>query len=214
MKIAPIQLLVVTMLCLPAQLMGQERRASPALPAVQLIRVGPSIGRRTAPMTAGLTRSMPALDPAEKLLLARNALAGSGTTVDGAESPLRLTPAMTRIPGRAWIMLNNARMSSEDGAGGEGEFVLGGASSFLRIYLETTGPARPYLLDCVAMGKPGAVTVKLNAGSASMATTIDPGWHHVGWLVFPQGSGSYVLELAAGDHQMVTIQYCEITPFH
>jgi len=165
-------------------------------------------------MTASSARSMPALDPVEKVLLARNALAGSGTTIEVSEAPLRLTPATTRIPGRAWIMLNNARMSSEDGAGGEGEFVLGGASSFLRIYLETTGPARPYLLDCVAMGKPGAVTVKLNAGSASMATTIGPGWHHVGWLVFPEGSGNYVLELVPGDHELVTIQYCEITPFH
>jgi hypothetical protein len=214
MKTAPIRLLVVTMLCLPAQLMGQARRAPPALPAVQMIRIGPSIGRRAAPMTASIARSMPALDPDEKLLLARNALAGSGTTVDGAEPPLRLTPAMTRIPGRAWIMLNNARMSSEGGEGGEGEFVLGGQSSFLRVYLELTGPPRPHLLDCVAMGKPGPVTVRLSAGSASMATTIHPGWHHVGWLVFPEGSGSYVLELAPGDHQMVTIQYCEITPFH
>jgi hypothetical protein len=51
------------------------------------------------------------------------------------------------------------------------------------------------------------------AGRAiSMQTSVEPGWHYVGWLLYPEGAGQFGIELAPAPHFLIEVKYCEITP--
>ncbi len=212
-------LLVVTAsLIVSGSLAAQERRLSPTRSPIaigspiQVIRltaapVRSSMTRVAAPVTAGLTAE-------QKIQMATEAL-GTARAVHGAEAPIRITPATPRVPGRARIMLNRATMVVSDGAlGGDGEFRLGGESSYLQLNLSLPQPSQPHLLECLVQGKPGVITVVVRAGTAAMQTSVQPGWQHVGWLLYPEGAGNYSIELSAGPHYLLQVQYCEITPLN
>jgi hypothetical protein len=204
-------LLLAAVTAFTPAVVGQQRQVAVTGSSIQVLHLSPTAGQvsRVARGTAGV---MPGLSSEQKVLMAREALGPSGGTVNGAEAPIRITAVAPRVPGRAWIHLNNGTLLA--GEGSEGMFRIGGESSYLGLTLFLSRPTQPHLLQCLVQGKPGVTTVTVHAGAVSMQTSVQPGWHHVGWLLYPEGAGQYNLEIAPGPHFLLEVRYCEITPFN
>jgi hypothetical protein len=117
---------------------AQERQVPATAPTIQVLHLTPAAIPGTRSPIASPTVVV-GLNAEQKVLLARRALGPAGNTVHGAEAPIRLSAIMPRVPGRAWIHLNNGTMLSGDGP--DGVFRLGGESSYLGMTLVFPQPS-------------------------------------------------------------------------
>jgi hypothetical protein len=204
-------LLLAAATALVAPVAGLQRQPAAAGSSIQALHLTPIAGQgsRLTMASAGVT---PSLSAEQKVWMVRQALGPAGGNVHGAEAPIRITAVTPRVPGRAWIHLNNGTLLA--GEGSEGVFRVGGEASYLGLTLLLSQPSQPHLLQCLVQGKPGVTTVSIHAGAVSMETSIPPGWHPVGWLLYPEGTGQYNLEIAPGPHFLLEVRYCEITPLN
>jgi hypothetical protein len=202
-------LLLAAVMGFAGSLNAQERQALAAGSSIQVLRLRPVAdpGSRAA-----IASPIAGLSAEQKVWMARRALGPTGGTVHGAESPIRVSAVTPRVPGRAWIHLNNGTLLSGEGA--DGVVRLGGESSYLGLTLSLSQPSQPHLLQCLVQGKPGLTTVVVRAGATSMQTSIEPGWHHVGWLLYPDGAGQFGIEIAPAPHFLLEVKHCEITPLN
>jgi hypothetical protein len=204
-------LLLAASTALVAPVSGQQRQAAVTGSSIQVLHLTPIAGQGSR-LTMASAGVIPGLSVEQKVWMVREALGPAGGTVPGAEAPIRITAVAPRVPGRAWIRLNNGTLLA--GEGSEGVFRIGGESSYLGLTLFLSQPSQPHLLQCLVQGKPGVTTVTVHAGAVSMQTSIQPGWHPVGWLLYPEGAGQYNLEIAPGPHFLLEVRYCEITPLN
>ena len=190
-----------------------RRAATTAVPTVitspvPVFRLTTTAGRRPDTKAAG-ARAVPPLTPQDKVDIAKAA----SVVVTTAETPIRLTASVTRIPDRASLTVFDATVETFPNPGEEGLIELP-LNTSMHMQLRFLQGGQAHLLDCLGAGREPGVSLALDmqVGEWSKKTqlVIPPGWHHITAILIPENAGIYMV--GVWPHNTLDLKYCEITP--